>query len=69
MKLNGATIPEAIVERVNAALRRPIKPVEPVPTPPPPGPRFTSAPAPLPTPSARPALREVATPPASLPSS
>jgi len=54
-----------MAQRLESALRRPIKPVEPVPTPPPPGPRFTSAPAPLPAPSARPALREVATPPAS----
>ena len=54
-----------MAQRLEAALRRPIKPVEPVPSPPPPGPRFTSAPAPLPTPPARPApLREVAPPPA-----
>jgi flagellar protein FliO/FliZ len=53
-----------MAQRLEAALRRPIKPVEPVPSPPPPGPRFTSAPAPLPTPPARPApLREVAPPP------
>jgi flagellar protein FliO/FliZ len=53
-----------MAQRLEAALRRPIKPVEPVPSPPP-GPRFTSAPAPLPTPPARPVpLREVATPPA-----
>jgi flagellar protein FliO/FliZ len=52
-----------MAQRLEAALRRPIKPVEPVPSPP--GPRFTSAPAPLPTPPARPVpLREVATPPA-----
>jgi flagellar protein FliO/FliZ len=49
-----------MAQRLEAALRRPIKPVEPVPSPPPPGPRFTSAPAPLPTPPARPVpLREV----------
>jgi flagellar protein FliO/FliZ len=54
-----------MAQRLEAALRRPIKPVEPVLAPPPPGPRFTSAPAPLPTPPARPApLREVAPPPA-----
>jgi flagellar protein FliO/FliZ len=53
-----------MAQRLEAALRRPIKPVEPVLAPPPPGPRFTSAPAPLPTPPARPApLREVAPPP------
>jgi flagellar protein FliO/FliZ len=54
-----------MAQRLEAALRRPIKPVEPVLAPPPPGPRFTSTPAPLPTPPARPApLREVAPPPA-----
>ena len=47
-----------MAQRLEAALRRPIKPVEPVPSPPPPGPRFTSAPAPLPTPRPVP-LREV----------
>jgi hypothetical protein len=53
-----------MAQRLEAALRRPVKPVEPVVSPPPPGPRFTSAPAPLPTPPARPALlREVAPPP------
>jgi flagellar protein FliO/FliZ len=54
-----------MAQRLQAALRRPIKPVEPVPWPAPPGSRFASAPAPLPTPPADPTpLRELAAPPA-----
>ena len=51
--------------RLEAALRRPIKPVEPVQSPPAPEPGFASAPARLPTPAVLPtSLREVAATPA-----